>query len=96
MTYVHDTAHELRGRCAQVVDGNAVTSVTWNGTMIDQLELVAAIERHCECIFGTTGKRLVACPAHTMLMRDQRALDGLLWSRRLAKQRLAEEGITAP
>ena len=73
-----------------------MTSVTWNGTLVEQLELVAAVERNCECIFDATGQRVGACPAHTMLKRDQRALDGLLWTRRLAKQRLAEEGITAP
>ncbi len=89
-------ARLLRNAGAQGVDVNAVNNVTWNGTMIEQLELVAAIERNCECTFGVTGKRLGACPAHTMLMRDQRALDGLLWSRRLAKQRLAEEGVDAP
>ncbi|HEX8969685.1 MAG TPA: hypothetical protein VF937_17510 [Chloroflexota bacterium] len=73
-----------------------MTSITWNGTLIEQLELVAAIGRNCECTFDNLHKRLHACPAHTMLMRDQRALNGLLWNRRLAKQRLAEEGITAP
>jgi len=73
-----------------------MTSSTWNGTLIEQLELVAAIERNCECTFDKMGVRLVACAAHTMLMRDQRALNGLLWTRRLVKQRLAEEGIIAP
>jgi len=31
-----------------------------------------------------------------MLANDQRALDGLLWNRRLANRLLAEEGISAP
>jgi hypothetical protein len=71
-------------------------SIMWKGTLIEQLELVAAVERNCECEFDTVGVRLGACPSHTMLIRDQRALNGLLWNRRLAKQRLAEEGISAP
>jgi hypothetical protein len=73
-----------------------VPSIVWNGTLIEQLELVAAIERNCECKFDGMGVRLDACHSHTMLVRDQRALNGLLWARRLAKHRLAEEGISAP
>ncbi len=71
-------------------------SITWKGTLTEQLELVAAVERNCECEFDAVGVRLGACPSHTMLIRDQRALNGLLWNRRLKKQRLAEEGISAP
>jgi hypothetical protein len=74
----------------------ALPSCTWNGTLIEQLDLVAAIERNCECTFDKMGTRLVVCAAHMMLMRDQRALNGLLWTRRLVKQRLTEEGIGAP
>jgi hypothetical protein len=72
-----------------------MTSVTWNGTFTEQLELIAAIERNCECIFDGAGLRVQTCAAHAMLARDQRALNGLLWTRRLAKLRLAEEGISA-
>jgi hypothetical protein len=74
----------------------AMTGITWNGTLFEELELVAAVERNCECTFDKIGVRLQACAAHSMLIRDQRALDGLLWTRHLAKQRLAEEGITTP
>jgi hypothetical protein len=73
----------------------AMTSVTWNGTFTEQLELIAAIERNCECIFDAAGLRVQPCAAHAMLAGDQRALNGLLWTRRLAKLRLAEEGISA-
>ena len=69
---------------------------TWNGTLIEQLELVAAVERNCECTFDKMGMRVAACAAHVMLRRDQRALNGLLWTRRLVKQRLAEEGVSTP
>jgi hypothetical protein len=92
MTIVHDVAWAHPHTEAQI----AVTSMTWNGTLIEELELIAAVERNCECVFDKMGMRLVACAAHTMLVRDQRALNGLLWTRRLANQRLAEEGITAP
>ena len=72
-----------------------MTSVTWNGTLLEQLELIAAIQRNCACSFDTAGMRVAACGAHTMLAHDQRALNGLLWTRRLAYLRLHEEGITA-
>jgi hypothetical protein len=73
-----------------------MTSVTWNGTFIEHLDLIVAINRNCECTFDAAGLRVGACAAHTMLARDQRALNGLLWTRRLAKLRLAEEGIRVP
>jgi hypothetical protein len=105
MTLVHDTASVVRhaghyrscmSKACTPEEGERVPGVEWNGTLIEQLELVAAVERNCECKFDSVGMRLGACSAHAMLVRDQRALDGLLWSRRLAKRRLAEEGISAP
>ena len=66
------------------------------GTLIEQLELVAGIECNCERIFDRTGVRLVACAARILLQRDQRALNGLLCTRRLVNQRLVEEGISVP
>ncbi len=68
----------------------------WNGTLVEHLDLIAAIEHNCECSFDSMGARVVVCASHGMLMREQRALNGLLWTRRLLKQRLTEEGISAP
>jgi hypothetical protein len=57
---------------------------------------MAAVQHNCECSFDRMDGCLNACSGHTMLARDQRALDGLLWNRHLVKRLLAEEGISAP
>jgi hypothetical protein len=74
-----------------------VDNIAWKGTIIEQLDLMAAVQHNCECSFdGSDGRRLTACSAHTMLAGDQRALNGLLWNRHLVERLLAEEGISAP
>ena len=70
--------------------------VAWNGTVSEQLELMAAVQHNCECSFDRIDARLTACSAHTMLARDQRALNGLLWNRHLVQRLLTEEGISSP
>jgi hypothetical protein len=72
-----------------------VASVVWNGTLTEQLDLMAAVQRNCECSLDGMARCLGACSAHTMLVRDQRALDGLPWTRHLVKL-LTEKGISAP
>jgi hypothetical protein len=67
------------------------TNICWYGTQDESLELIAAIGRNCACEFGLMGVRLRVCPPHEMLTRDQRALNGLLFSRRMARRLLAEE-----
>jgi hypothetical protein len=73
-----------------------VASVVWNGTLCEQLDLMAAVQHNCECSFGDAARCLGACSAHAMLVRDQRALDGLLWTRHLVKRLLMEKGVSAP
>jgi hypothetical protein len=73
-----------------------VATIVWNGTLAEQLDLVAAVQHNCECTFVGIGVRVRVCTGHTMLVRDQRALDGLLWNRHLVKRLAAEEGISAP
>jgi hypothetical protein len=73
-----------------------VGSVVWNGTLSEQLDLMAAVQHNCECRFDGAARCLGACSAHSMLVRDQRALDGLLWTRHLVKRLLIDEGVTAP
>jgi hypothetical protein len=70
-------------------------SAIWHGTLIEQLDLMAAVQHHCECTYSMRELAGV-CAGHVMLARDQRAVDGLLWSRRLVRQLLAEEGVVAP
>ncbi len=68
----------------------------WHGTLREQLDLIAAVEHHCQCGHRGPERSHDPCSAHAMLANDQRALDGLLWNRRLANRLLAEEGISAP
>jgi hypothetical protein len=64
--------------------------ITWNGTTDEALALLAALSAHCGCRIEQ-GRTLAACPSHTMLANDQRAVDGLLFMRRMAPRLLAEE-----
>jgi hypothetical protein len=69
--------------------------VEWHGSLKEQLDLIAAVQHNCECTFDRgDGSRTTTCPPHAMLANDQRALDGLLWNRRLVTLLLAEEGVT--
>jgi hypothetical protein len=71
-----------------------VTNITWHGTQEESLALIAAIARNCTCEFGLMGVRLSLCPPHQMLSQDQRALNGLLFARRMAGRLRAEEFST--
>jgi hypothetical protein len=68
--------------------------VIWYGSQQESFDLVNAIARNCTCEFGLMGVRLSTCPPHQMLTEDQRALNGLLFARRLA-ERLRREEWTA-
>jgi hypothetical protein len=65
-------------------------TVHWAGTAQESVELANAVNRNCACTFRL-GVRLTACEAHTMMVRDQRALDGLLFARRIADRLRREE-----
>jgi hypothetical protein len=66
------------------------TQVVWHGTQQESFDLVNAIARNCTCEFGLMGVRLATCAPHRMLTEDQRALNGLLFARRM-KERLQRE-----
>jgi hypothetical protein len=67
------------------------TSVIWHGTQDEALELLQALCRNCSCVITAEGVRLSTCEPHAMLSSDQRAVDGLLFARRLAPRLLIEE-----
>jgi hypothetical protein len=71
-----------------------VLVTSWHGTRAESQAFVEAIARHCACEFGLRGVRLGTCGPHQMLAEDQRALDGLVFVRRLA-ERLRREEYTA-
>lgn len=65
---------------------------TWHGTPDELSALVAVVRHHCTCqVVG--GSTQSACGAHAMLEHDQRAVDGLVWMRRLAGRLRAEEAV---
>jgi hypothetical protein len=68
--------------------------VTWYGSQQESFDLVNAIARNCTCEFGLMGVRLSTCPPHQMLTEDQRALNGLLFARRMADRLRREEWET--
>jgi hypothetical protein len=69
--------------------------VVWHGTADEALALLAAVNQHCAC--RKERKRVIAaCAPHRMLAREQRAIDGLLFMRRLAERLQAEEFAVAP
>jgi len=63
----------------------------WYGTQQESSDLLNAIARNCTCEFGPDGIRLATCSPHTMLTSDQRALNGLLFARRMAHRLRREE-----
>jgi hypothetical protein len=63
----------------------------WNGTPEERLDLLAAVQHNCVCIFDAKGARVSVCEAHTMLVQHQRVLNGLLFARRIAKRFVGEE-----
>jgi hypothetical protein len=67
------------------------TSVLWHGTQTEALELLQALSRNCSCVVTAEGVRLSTCPPHEMLSSDQRAIDGLLFGRRIAPRLRTEE-----
>jgi hypothetical protein len=70
--------------------GHMSRRVTWNGTTDEALALLHALGAHCNCRLEN-GKLIAPCPPHLMLTHDQRAIDGLLFMRRMADRLLSEE-----
>jgi hypothetical protein len=64
---------------------------TWHGTREESFALLDAVARHCGCEFSPTGLRLGNCAPHRMLVADQRALNGLVFARRIAVRLRREE-----
>lgn len=68
--------------------------ITWNGTPDEALALLHALRAHCAC-HVEQGRTVAPSRSHLMLAHDQRAIDGLLFMRRMAARLLAEEfGVT--
>jgi hypothetical protein len=60
------------------------THVLWHGTQTEAQELLQALSRNCSCVITAEGVRLSRCALHEMLSSGQRAVDDLLFARRIA------------
>jgi hypothetical protein len=67
----------------------------WHGSSTDAAHLLSALASNCTCALDDRGARLKICPAHSLVLTDQRALDGLLFGRYLAQRLQAEEFVGA-
>lgn len=65
--------------------------VIWHGSTAEAQMLIAALAANCACHYGLMGVRLDTCAAHIAFTTDQRFLDGLLFARRLLRERLLTE-----
>ncbi len=72
------------------------TTNTWHGTREEAAELVEAIQRNCACTYDKSGVRRTLCAAHHMLVDDQRALDGLVFAKRILGSLRLEEWLNTP
>jgi hypothetical protein len=67
-------------------------SAAWHGRPDEGSALLSAVARHCTCRFNElTGDVVEVCAPHVMLDTDQRALDGLLFARRIVARLRREE-----
>ena len=64
--------------------------ISWYGTTEEAQALLHALREHCDCQVEE-GRTVAACSGHAMLARDQRAINGLLFMRRMAARLLTEE-----
>ena len=68
----------------------AASHVTWHGTENESLELLVSLSQHCACEYTRQGERTAVCSSHRLL-EDQRALDGLVFARRIRATLMREE-----
>lgn len=57
----------------------------WNGTTEEWRALQIAVMRNCACATSQV------CASHAMVVRDQRAVNGLVFARRIVERLLVEE-----
>ena len=66
-------------------------AVYWHGTRQEASELLYEISVHCSCEPPAGSPRPERCAPHRMLVEDQRAVNGLLFGRKIAGRLLLEE-----
>jgi len=77
--------------------GRVESTFIFPGTPRERRDLAAAVAHNCACF--ADGQRAVRCAAHTMAMgetpADRRALEGLLYVRRVLLPRLRAQEFSA-
>jgi hypothetical protein len=68
-----------------------IRQTVFHGTEQETSTLLSAIQRYCACTRALTGQITALCAPHRMLLDDQRALNGLLFARRIAERLTLEE-----
>ena len=66
------------------------TGSEWHGTAREWDALESAVNQNCSCAWNGMGRLMSVCVAH-QLLTDQRALDRLVFARRIADRLLAGE-----
>lgn len=97
--WVWSVSGTMRGKALLPIwrpDGAGMSNYAiWHGTQAESRALLQAIARNCGCEYGLMGmRRRSTCGAHRMLTEEQRALDGLLFARRVAHRLRREEFST--
>jgi hypothetical protein len=72
-----------------------MTVASWHGTQRELSRLQQVVAQHCECVGGMFGLPPTRCAAHEML-RDQSALDHLLYVYRMRKLFIRREMYALP
>lgn len=70
--------------------GRENNAFSFPGTGDEARDLLKALKRNCTCK-TEHGRTVAACDGHTMLARDRRAVNGLVFERRNAARLRAEE-----
>ena len=66
--------------------------VIWHRNQQEAFDLISAVTHHCTCGYHSgTGERVFQCEPHRMVDEDQRALDRLLFARRIVLRLQREE-----
>jgi len=66
---------------------------SWHGTQQESDDLLRIAASNCTCQEGAWPGATGVCDIHRMLREDQRALDGLVFARRIAERLSREEQL---
>ena len=82
------------------MQGQSTRPPVWHGTQQEAADLLIAALHHCTCaVDDNNGARVMTCPPHAMVFTDQRAINGLVFARRMYARLVDEEfahGESAP